>query len=80
MDVTECEHILEEAGTPPDILEKIDPGFKQYLGKKMQKKRKFPVLWAGGSIHRGWGGKTGYIYNEATGRLWQGKGEDLYLF
>lgn len=39
MDVTECEHILEEAGTPPDILEKIDPGFKQYLGKKMQNKK-----------------------------------------
>ena len=39
MDVAECEDILKKAGTPPDIVEKIDLGFKQYLGEKMHNKK-----------------------------------------
>ena len=39
MDVAECEDILRNAGTPSDIMEKIDPGFKQYLGEKMHNKK-----------------------------------------
>lgn len=39
MDVAECEGILKNAGTPSDIVEKMDSGFKQYLGEKMQNKK-----------------------------------------
>lgn len=39
MDVAECEDILKKSGTPPDIVEKIDLGFKQYLGEKMHNKK-----------------------------------------
>lgn len=39
IDVAECDRILEEAGTPSDIVKDMDSGFKQYLGEKMQDKK-----------------------------------------
>ena len=38
MDISECDEILQNAGAPSDIVEKMDLAFKQYLGEKMQDK------------------------------------------